>query len=89
MSLMQPLLRQVVLIETGLIFPQGDYSTKDLVIARECYYPAYRPTPRRRSDKPQHNRRDSRDRGILEHTDESGTLLRPLLFPTTDILQRL
>ena len=39
---MQPLsshrgepLRQVVLIETGLIFPQSDYSTQDLVIARE------------------------------------------------------
>ncbi|KAI0254917.1 proteasome 26S subunit [Lactifluus subvellereus] len=26
---------KVVLIETGLIFPQGDYSTQDLVIARE------------------------------------------------------
>jgi len=31
-------LRQVVLIETGLIFPQGDYSTQDLVIARECRF---------------------------------------------------
>lgn len=29
-------LYQVVLIETGLIFPQTDYSTQDLVIAREC-----------------------------------------------------
>jgi hypothetical protein len=34
---------QVVLIETGLIFPQTDYSTQDLVIAREYYCLPYRP----------------------------------------------
>lgn len=28
---------QVVLIETGLIFPQTDYSTQDLVITREYF----------------------------------------------------
>jgi len=86
-------LPQVVLIETGLIFPQGDYSTKDLVIARE-YRACFTLTdPRFRREVPDitnnNNRRDSRDRSILEHTDESGALVRPVLFSTTDVLQRL
>ena len=83
-------LPQVVLIETGLIFPQGDYSTKDLVIARE-YRACFTHTDQREvlDIANNNNRRDSRDRSILEHTDESGTLVRPVLFSTTDVLQRL
>src|SRR6266853_75842 len=82
-------LPQVVLIETGLIFPQGDYSTKDLVSARE-YRACFTLTdPRFRREVPgitnNNNRRDSRDRSILEHTDESGALVRPVLFSTTDV----
>ena len=34
---------QVVLIETGLIFPQKNFSTQDLVIAREYYCLLYQP----------------------------------------------
>lgn len=85
-------LRQVVLIETGLIFPQSDYSTQDLVIARE-YRRFLRLLPidpharRDVTDATNVNRGDPRDWGILEHTDERGAFIRPLLFSIADVLQ--
>jgi len=57
---------QVVLIESGLIFPQVDYSTQDLVIARKFFIDRF--TQRERG-LINYNRGNPRDRGILEHTN--------------------
>ena len=75
---------QVILIETGLIFPQKDYITQDLVIARKCFIDRYTHRQRRLINC---NRGNPRNWGILEHTNERGPLLRSLLLSAADVLQ--